>query len=255
MKGKSVVYVSLLLMVAMPFRSIGQSRLVIDTSELPPYVSRNREDSFFTELLDEIAKEMGLQFDYHYLPWLRCEEEVEHMKAWATMPYVKSADRLIKFSFSEPLFDRRTMFFYYSKSGKPKQIPFEKLSDIKGYRIGGVKGYYYEEQFADAGLSVEYVNAEEQNFRKLKAEHVDLIPAEEILGWHIIKSMFAPEEQKCFFTLNKPLTIGSIYLMSSKNYPDGDSILKRFNEALARIKKTGTYAALIKKHELYPNRD
>jgi len=255
MKTRFFLGVSALLLSIAPFGLMGQSRLTVDTNELPPYVSMNRENSFLTDLLDEIAREMGMRFEYNFLPWTRCESEVGQGKAWAAMPYVKTEERSKRFKFSDSLFDRRTLFFYYSRSGKPKDIDFDKLSDIRQYRVGAVKGYYYEEQFKNVGLSVEYVNTEEQNFLKLRSERVDLIPAEEILGWTVIESLFGREERKRFFTLDKPLTVGSIYLMSSKDYPDGDLILGKFNKALLAIKKNGIYSALVEKHGLYPPKE
>ncbi|WP_158611324.1 MULTISPECIES: hypothetical protein [Pseudomonas] len=51
--------------------------LVIATSELPPFVSAEPRESFLTELLPEVAKEMDVVFEFRFMPWPRCELAVD----------------------------------------------------------------------------------------------------------------------------------------------------------------------------------
>ena len=224
--------------------------LIIVTGELPPYVSGQPGESFLTDLFPAIAKEMGVTFEFKFFPWKRCELYVADLKAWAAIPYVPTPEREQQFDFSEPLYSKKTKFFYYSPDGKQKNIAYEKLTELKNYRIGGIRGYFYESMFLEAGLQVKYVTEEEQNFKKLQAGRVDLIPALDTLGWHMISKLFPPEEQKNFFTLEKPLHVGANYLMTSKHYPDGQKLLAQFNAALKKVQENGIYQHIAAKHQL-----
>ncbi|MHC1728271.1 MAG: substrate-binding periplasmic protein [Syntrophobacteraceae bacterium] len=228
-------------------KGLAVTTLVIATGEHPPYVSENQKESFMTEVLHEVAHEMGVRFEFRFMPWKRCELAVEKLEAWGAIPYVITPEREKKFDFSERLYNKQSKFFFYSRSGTYKQIPYADLSDLKGYRIGGVRGYYYEQAFLEAGLDVEYVTAEELNFRKLQAGRVDLIPAEVVLGFHIIRKLF-PLEVGNFFTLSKPLDASGNYLMTSKQYPDSQNLLTKFNVALKKIKGNGVYQRILDKH-------
>lgn len=229
---------------------MAETTLIIATGELPPYVSERPEESFLTDLFQEVAKEMGVTVTFQFLPWKRCEAYVEDLKVWAAIPYVPTPEREKKFDFSKPLYLKETKFFYYSPDGKPKHIPYAELSDLKHYRIGGVRGYFYEPMFREAGIPLDFVNQEEQNFRKLQDERVDLVPALETLGWHMIKKLFPPEEVEKFFTLEKPLDVGANYLMMSKQYPDGQQLLAQFNAALKKIQESGVYQHIAEQHGL-----
>jgi polar amino acid transport system substrate-binding protein len=225
-----------------------ETTLIIVTDEHPPHVSKNPKESFLTEVLDEVAREMGVKFEFRFMPWKRCELSVEKLEAWGAVPYVRTLEREKKCYFSDSLYYYQSKFFYYNPAGKRKQIRYTELSDLKDYRIGAVKGYYYEQVFLKAGLNVEYVTAEEQNFKKLKEGRIDLIPADEVLGFYIIRKLYPPEDAGKFFTLSKQLNVSGNFLMTSKHYPDTQKLLARFNAALMKIKKNGVYQRILDKH-------
>jgi len=226
---------------------LAETTLIIATGELPPFVSENRDDSFLTEVLHEVAREMGVTFVFRFMPWKRCELAVDKLEAWGMMPYVPNAERKKKYYYSEKLYNRQSKFFFYDPTGTRKQIPYAALSDLKGYRIGGVRGYYYEQAFLEAGLHVEFATSEEQNWQKLKAGRVDLIPAEEVNGFYMIRKLF-PREAGNFFTLSKPLSVSGIYLMTSKKYPDTQNLLAKFNTALRKVKENGIAQRILDRH-------
>lgn len=224
--------------------------LVIVAGELPPYVSERREQSFLSTLFQEIGREMGVNFEFRFMPWRRCEIAVEELQAWGAVPYVPTPERERRHLFSEPLYAKQTKFFYYSPAGPHPAQSYAMLGELKPYRVGGVRGFYYEQMFIDAGLQAEYVTSEEQSFKKLRAGRVDLVPAVEAVGRDMIKALFAPEDVRHFHTLDRPLHVGFNFLMSSRQYPGTAGLLSRFNEALAKLRRNGVYAAVAAQHGL-----
>lgn len=218
--------------------------LTIATSELPPYISEEPQNSFLTELLQEVAKEMGVSIELRFMPWPRCELAVDSLQVWATLPYVPTQEREEKFLFSQPLYAKRTVLFYYSKgeSGLPRT--FTDLGELNQYRLGGVRGYYYESIFSEAGLPLALASSEELNFRKLHAGRVDLVPAVEAVGWDIIRRNFSEEDQAYFGTLDTTLDVGYNYLMTSRAYPQTEQLLERFNQALNTLQLNGVYRTI-----------
>lgn len=228
-------------------RELADTVLILATNDLPPFVSRKPGESFLTEILDEVALEMNVRFVYKFMPWKRCEFAIQENKTWGMFPVSPTAGRVQKYDFSEPFYFSQSKFYYYSSSGKLKRIHYNKLSDLKGYRIGGVKGYYYEKEFREAGLNVEYVATQEQNFLKLKAGRVDLIPVNEVVGSYLIKKMFSGEISN-FFTLPKTFHASGDYLITSKTYPNTLYLLSEFNSALRIVKRNGVYKRILDKY-------
>jgi polar amino acid transport system substrate-binding protein len=224
--------------------------LVIATSELPPYVSANAKDSFLTELLPEVGKEMGVTFQFRFMPWPRCEIAVDELQAWASMPYVRTPERDQKFLFSEPLYAKRTVLFYYSPTNQGYPRTFATLGDLKRYKMGGVRSYYYEALFAEAGMILELAGNEESSFKKLRAGRVDMVPAVDVVGWDVIRKTFPPEERENFHVLDTPLAVGHNHLMTSRNYPQAELLMERFNQALAKVRRNGVYKQVAERQGL-----
>ena len=230
-----------------------QPVLVIATSELPPFISAEPDNSFLTELLAEVADEMDVVFEFRFMPWPRCEIAVDTLQAWATMPYVPTPERNKKFLFSEPLYTKRTVLFHYSENGPRVPMTFTHLSELSPHRIGGVRGYYYLDRFAAAGLTLDLTNSEELSFRKLQAGRVELVPAVESVGWNIIHKTFPPQDHAHFYVLDTPLNVGYNHLMTSANYPQASHLLDRFNTALDTLRSNGVYNRIALRHGLPAN--
>ncbi|VXD04943.1 ABC transporter substrate-binding protein [Pseudomonas sp. 8Z] len=222
--------------------------LIIVTSELPPYTSAKPQDSFLSALLQEVGKEMGVKFEFRFMPWARGEQAVDSLQAWATMPYVPTPEREKKFLFSIPLYAKRTMLFHYSEEQPSLPKTFTDLRELSRLRVGGVRGYYYESVFSDAGIKLSLASSEEQSFRMLRAGRVDLVPAVEVVGWNIIRTIFPPEEHAHFRVMDTPLNVGYNYLMTSRHYPQAEQLLERFNHALRALELKGVYRSLAIQH-------
>lgn len=247
--SKKIVLVSLFFSL-LSLNALAQKELIIVTGDYPPYLSKNnKKESYLTQVLHKVADEMGVKFKFKFMPWKRCEITVDQLQAWAAIPYLRTPEREKKFAFSELLYTSNTKFFYYMPKDKKKAITYSGLysglKDLKPYKIGGIIGYYYVQAFLDAGLKPQLVTNEDQNLNKLFVGRIDLIPINETIGWHLINTRFPPEQVKNFGTLDNPLKTAFAYLMTSKKYPNTQELLKRFNQALEKIKSSGVYKKII----------
>jgi polar amino acid transport system substrate-binding protein len=213
--------------------------LKIATSEWIPFTSASLVHyGEFTNRVTIVLKEMGVEPDYLFYPWGRCFDSVEKGRVWAAFPYSYTLERAKKVWYSDMLSCSKTVFFYYDGEGTTREYHFERLEDLKAYRIGGVTGYFYEELFRKIGLSVDYVNKEINAMEKLKLGRIDLMPVNERVGWSLIKTHF-PDDTHKFKTLDNPLSISPLRLIVSKDYPESKELLDRFNKALKRCIQKG----------------
>ncbi|MFH1805331.1 MAG: transporter substrate-binding domain-containing protein [Pseudomonadota bacterium] len=254
LRARAVSFGILLFLTAITARaseSQTPQTLVVVTNDYPPYTIAGADNSFLPDLFAEIGDRMGVRFEIRFMPWRRGEQAVATGHAWGTFPYTPNEDRRKIHDFSETIYFADAHFFTYDPDGTRPPILYEKLEDLKGLRMGGIYGYYYEHWFEQAGLDTDFAHSEEQNLRRLQLGRIDLAPLSTTLGWYLIGQIFPPDIAARFKTVEKPLIDGgSLHLMTARNYPQNDRLLARFNRALDAVKKDGTYARLVEKHGL-----
>lgn len=241
--------------VIAPTMAGANHKLIVTTNIYPPYIQEDVENSFLPALFREIGKEMGVEFEILIQPWKRCEQSVADLEAWGAIPYTRNESREARYLFSDPLYFADSRFFAYRRPETSPHVQppetYEKLSDLRRWNIGGIQGYYYEPLFERAGIKADYALNERQNFERLQLGRIDLVPAATTVGWYQIKELFPPEIAANFYTLDPPLTTrGGLHLMTSKDYPDNDILLAKFNAALAEIRQNGIYTQLVDKFGL-----
>jgi polar amino acid transport system substrate-binding protein len=227
------------------------AKVVLVTGEWEPYTTEKAADKgFFTEIITAVFKEMGVEPQYVFYPWERCEKAVEKGEAWAAFPYAYTPERAKVYWYSDNVTYAFTKFFYYKKNIKG-EIKFDKLEDLKSYKIGGVTGFFYKSAFENAGLNVDWSTKEEDTIHKLINGRIDLMPYGELVGWEIIKKNY-PNEINNFGVLKRPINAdnGDLKLIVSKTYPNSQETLSKFNKALKDIHKNGVYQQILKKYNI-----
>ncbi len=243
------VLVSLFIVLVCAVYSNAAQKVILATGEWAPYTSETMSGGgFFTEVVTAVFKEAGIEVEYKYFPWLRCEAEAKSGNVFAIFPYKETSERKQVFDFTDGIFSSKGRFFYM-KNKITKEIKWDKFEDLKAYKIGGTLGYWYLKDFEKAGLKPDYANDDTASIKKLQAGRVDIVPADELVGWGIIKKEF-PGEVSNFGVVKKPLNVDNLSLMVSRSYPDSAAIKGRVNAALKRIKEKGIYSAILKKYGL-----
>lgn len=251
MVHKKVILGFLLILVVFTNGVFAQGKtVVLVTGEWAPYTSEKMDgQGFFTEVVSAVFKEMAVQTKIEFVPWARAEEMVKAGTAFAAIPYTDTDERKAIFDFSDQVANSTGRFFVLQDGKVAKTFDWKVYADLKAYSFGGVPGYWYEKPFKDAGLKVEYTDSEESNIKKLYSGRVDVITTDELVGWQIIKKLYPTEISK-FRTLKNPTNSSELKLMVSRKYPDAKATLTSFNTALAKIKKNGVYAGILKKYNL-----
>ena len=199
------------------------------------------------EVVAAVLKEMGKKPRFEFYSWEECSEKIKAGKAFGSFPYVKTSERQGYGIFSDPIFISQTVFFHNKK--KNPDIRYKKLSDLKGLKVGGIRGFFYESKFESAGLDVTYVDSLEELFRLLVDQKVDVIPENDLVGWDFVKKSFSSERGN-LGTLKKRLQVVPNYLMVSKKYPGARELVEEFNLALKTLRENGTYYSIMDKY--YP---
>ncbi len=227
----------------------GTTTVKLATGEWDPYTTEKTETKgFVTEIISAAFLAVNIQPVYVFLPWKRCESNLDNGTVFGIFPYVSSPERIAHYIFSDKI-AFSTGRFFYKKDKFKNPLNYENLTDLKNYSIGGTLGYWYEKDFTTAGLKTEYVAGDELNFRKLLGDRVDAVVADELVGWELIKKIDA-KAVDTIATMQKPLNRSELHIMVSKKYPDTPEILKQFNSGLEIIKKNGIYKKILVKYNI-----
>lgn len=222
-------------------------KIVLATGEWIPYTGKAMENKgFVSEIVTQVLKSMNMETEIRFYPWRRCYQNVLMDQVWAAYPYSFTEERANEVAFSDDISFSTTKFFYCVRPDKKTTFNYNELTDLRQYKLGGVIGYYYEEQFKQAKLNVDYVAKEKMALEKLFLGRTQLLPLNEMVGWELIKNMF-PDNVDMFGSLNKPLDRKSLKLIVNKKNEKSMALLKTFNTHLSTFMKSKQYQSIIDK--------
>jgi len=223
-----------------------QELVVLGSGEWPPYISENLPAyGFMSAIVSSAFEKGGRDVSYEFHHWARTEELAKEGKLAGSLGYIKTLQRLKHFYYSEqPIYTIQQAFF--NLRGRP--ISWDKISDLKGYRIGISKGYSYGGEFMQAVeqklLDTHEVNSELQGMRMLAAGRIDLLICDLDVGQSLLQQLTEEERQRIKVNPNLLNTM-DVYVMLSKKHPGVEAMLKDFNTGLAALYEDGEYHRII----------
>jgi len=213
--------------------------------EWPPYTSK-KTTAYLESIVEEIFVSQGYDVEFNYYPWKRSYEKVRLGESVATFPWFIDKDRKDdqNFFISEQSITEANEVFFYKKD---RPFDWQAYTDLKNLRIGGVVGYSHVTRLKNHGLEVNLVSSEHQMFLMLAAGRLDIVPANEQAGWHIIKEHFPKEKQALLTFHAKPLMQESMRVFFSRQHFQGKHMSEVFDKGIKQLKASGRYQELVDK--------
>jgi len=219
---------------------IAEETVTVDLGEWEPLISKSyKYYGVVSRIVEEAFALEGINVEYRWVPWKRAYKEVLQGKSLASPGWSKSEEREKEVLFSESVFEKYQVFFHL------KSFPFqwESYDDLKKYKIGVTRGYFYGEEFKEAvengKIKVDVTTTDEQNFKKLVYNRFDIFPVNLITSYHIARKSLSPTELELITyhpkNLAPPSTNHVIFVKNEK----GERILQLFNKGLNRLKESG----------------
>lgn len=247
-----ILHIFLILLIALvvpllPQTSLAEKSLEIICDEWPPYQYRlgNEVVGFSASVIREVFRRMGKKVNkINMFPWKRAITLIEK----------GNADALFSVNYTEA----RTSFAFYPKESiinsswvmwvrEEDGLKFDSLEDLKGKRVGVVRGYSYTDEFwkyIRQHSSYEEVTYDESNFKKLNAARIDYLVAELGNGYHIIKTL---NLKKIVPRADNPIKTDGLYLIFKKDRVSYDFV-RRFSDELKEFKQEELYHSLYRQH-------
>jgi polar amino acid transport system substrate-binding protein len=208
----------------------------------PPfmYESGGKLHGIYPALIRETFRRMGEDVQLSALPWRRALSEADAGACGIAAIY-KTSERLVKFDFSDKLFDE-VIEVYVAKG---KGFALDGTKGLNGRLVGVLRGWSYGDEFdmaVKAGrIKVEEASGDRQNFEKLAAGRLDAVLANRESAEIAIAADGLNDKVE---TLTSPLISTSAYLAFAKSAKKA-AVIARFNTALAAMHADGSFERII----------
>ncbi len=214
--------------------------------QFPPFdfLENNEYKGVDRDLIDEVAKELGVKPKYIDLPWTSVLPGLEAKKFDLVIaPVTITKERMKRYSFTVPISEATAAMM---KRADDKTI--NKPEDIAGKKVGGGKGTSQLAQVKEFGQTLptppdvrEYVDSN-QSYADLAAGRVDASVNS------LPNLAFAAAQRKeTFAVVLPPFGKPSYFSWVGRPSDDDKSLIEAVNAALVTIQKDGRMATIQKK--------
>lgn len=190
----------------------------------------------------EIFNRINVPLNVKALPWNRAVAYADEGKVGIVGIY-KNEERLKKYDYSDEIYVEKTMVYALKKN----DFVYNKVEDLKGKRIGVIRGWSYGKEFdiekTKNYFYVDEVNDDKTNFIKLIGGRLDCVLATKEIGDYFMQNN--PEYKLKIIEKEIPLLINPTYLIFSKS-SNKKELLNKFNIELEKMKKNSELKILIK---------
>lgn len=218
-------------------------KIVLTTLDWEPYIGSSlKNNGYVAIVVREAFKRSGIETEFQFNQWSRSVGLAKSGKVDGYFPEYYSEEVKSYAMFSEPFPGGPLGFFKLKKNN----ISYQRLEDLKGYKIGTVIGYVNTKEFDDAGFLVKDPSKDDlTNFKKLAAGRIDLVVADKFVGMELIKTQM-PDEINNIEFMSKPLEEKDLYVCISNQSKNAAGYLKAFNDGLKMMKADGTIDKILK---------
>lgn len=212
-------------------------------TEYPPYTSQALPGGgVLTTICVEAFKRAGYKANVTFFPWARALSDAKEGRFGGILGIWHTTEREQWFVYSRPLPANQIGFYRRSND----QIAYKKLTDLKNYAVGIVRGYANPKAFDDAKLNTEAAVDDETNLRKLASNHIDLALIDKGVGQFLLDRKLPGIKDKLSWmepAIDSPLQ----YLAFPRKSPNHEKTLAAFNQGLKEMEKDGSLAGLVRK--------
>ncbi len=223
----------------------GQEAVVkFGANESPPYWSRHLPyGGLCGEILHSMSKEVNLETIIEFKPIRRLIEDNRNNVTGNPMFFLANHD----FRSTIPVALYYSALFYYRPNRK-EDIAFSRLSDLKGYRIGVLKGTLVDRSYFDsAGIIFEESYSEQSLFKKLRLGRLQMCICIDLVGHLTIQDLF-PKEAGDFNAISLPRSVTPIAIMMAQDYPHANDLAEKYRKGLRIIIENGAYQDILEKY-------
>jgi polar amino acid transport system substrate-binding protein len=199
------------------------------------------------DLVSAIFAEAKIDFDYRLMPYARCMSQAKFGNGAGCFTTAKSNEIVADYAWHSKPFVQQKMAIVMRQDSALSDV---KLSDLYGKRVIAVNGYTYADDFYIAKPHLKFENAlnDVNALLMLSGKRADYAILEERIMAFNLKTEPVLKPLAGSFRGVGYLDPLDVYISFSKKQPGIDQIIKSFDEAQARLERSGAIASILKRH-------
>ena len=242
---KAVGLLVLMIFILSISSSVNAQTVKVFTEDFSPYNYVNEDGEITgvsTEIIREVFKEAGIETEIKVLPWARAYNMALNNDDIFIYSMMRTMKRENLFKWVVEVAPTESYLF---KLKSRKNIKVDKLSDVRQYKVGAVRGDAGTQYLKDNGITnLQLVSENGLNIDKLLHKRVDLIEMDKATLVYKIKSRRLDVNMIEPIYFNKEIS-GAQYLACNKNV--SDATIQKIQNAFNIVKKNGKYDEIINK--------
>ena len=121
-----------------------QKNILLSAGSWPPFTGEHLENfGTASHVVSDAFMSQGIRVEYRFRPWKRAFVEAESGVVDGSILWRYTDDRARSFYFSDTVSTIKIVFFHLKKF----TFNWNSLADLKGMRIGLVRGFKYSDDF------------------------------------------------------------------------------------------------------------
>ena len=224
-----------LLLLIFPTNGFAQDTLHVCLNVNPPWKIQDDQGNLEgpeVEIMQAIAKNLGLQIKIETAPFKRCLKYMESGKSDMMPGLLKNAEREVYIEYIDPPYKTKSNKAFYVLKGNADKIT--KYEDLASLTIGvGIGAKFFPRFDADTTLKKDAVSSYEQNIKKLLRGRIDTFVTTDSFADYLIQQMGVQDEiekAKYGYFKENPVYIG--IAKSSPLFKRKDEIMTKVNDMI-----------------------
>lgn len=241
----------LLLVFLLSTPTLAADTVRLTSLEWRPYAGSDLQNlGFSSEIIQKAFRSQGVSAEITFQPWNQAMASVKAGKFDALYSAYYTEERALDYHFTIPYAE--SMLFLYTRRGR--QIPFNRIEDLKGFTIGVTKGFANTPEFdrADFLQRIPF-DTEQDSLAALIQGNLDLVVMDKFICLDLMNRIF-PDQKDDVVPLDLPLDKKPLYLIFSKAKPGSLDLVRVFNKGLETIRENGLYDQILQRHRFLPIR-
>lgn len=241
---------SMALLMLLPFpAAVAAASYTCVSFEYPPLITAGAEPSgFAVELVRQVFRQMGDEVAVNLYPWERAMAMVKAGQADCIFTIYRSPVREQFLDYSHEMLAQQVVYFFARRQDAPGFNG--NLDLVKGIRIGVARQINYGPRFEAfrPRLVIDEASTIEQNFRKLAAGRVDLVPSNLQTAMATLALPAMRDVADAVVRLSPPIEAVPSYIgFSRRRHLSG--LRDHFDAELKKFAASDAYRALLEKYQ------
>ncbi|WP_269531874.1 ABC transporter substrate-binding protein [Chitinimonas sp. BJYL2] len=218
---------------------------LVTGNDYAPFADQKLPEGGMTvELVKAALKESKVEFAIHWQPWARGLHETRSGKFAATFPYLKTPEREQDFLYSRPIYAIEDWLFAKPNAG----LDPNNLGSLEGKKIclplGWAPAAKLVPMIKSGAIKQEQPKDISTCVRMVSAGRADFFVTDQFQGSAAIAGTGVTNVTKSSYSVGS----AALYLITSKSFSQGKSLIDAFNQGLAALKKSGEFDRIVAKH-------